>query len=330
MRIALCETKPTPKGKHILRCLKDGFEAHGDEAFDILLSHPAERVLKADVAVMVCMPNPADQRTPQMKRRHAVWNHAITNGIPMLILDSGFFHTQADANMDRIDSGETDETDDDRLIYFQLGWNGFKAEALCEPTSDVDRFEALGLKMDVARVVDLSKPIMIMGQTHNGVSCWDVDLNELYKDLIVRLRTNMEFTGEIRFRQHPRVYRDARRHPDQAEWYKVFRGLRVRFSRTQNIANDLDDIGAVFVYSSNAASQSILRGIATFVESPNCVAAPVADGNWNDFPNVSPSSAEQRLTWARSVASSQWNCAEMRDGSAWEHLKKSKPIARKQ
>ncbi len=72
------------------------------------------------------------------------------------------------------------------------------------------------------------------------------------------------------------------------------------------------------------------RGIPTFVESDNCVAAVVSDGDWNHYPDVCPTSPMFRGQWARQVASSQWNCAEMRDGSAWEHLKKFKPIARDQ
>lgn len=332
MKIALCETKPTPKGKHILRCLGSGFELHGDESFDLFLSDPADDVLEADVAVMVCMPNPADTRTEQMKRRHAIWNRCIPEGIPILILDSGFFQTQADANMSRTDSGDTDESEDDRLIYFQLGWNGFKREALCRQT-EVDRFAMLaGVELQDLKPFDPDAPILIMGQTQNGVSCWDVDLNQLYKDLAVRLRKGLNLTNEIRFRQHPRIFRDSRRIKDQAEWARVFRGLRIGFSKQQHIAADLDDVGSVFVYSSNAAAQSILRGIPTFVESRNCVAWSVMNGPWSDFPTCCvpgfPASKPVRVRWARIVASSQWNCAEMADGSAWEHLKKFIPVAR--
>jgi len=329
VKIALCETKPTPRGDYILDCLRAGFERHDENVYNLRLADPIEALDLMDVAVMICAPNPADKTTKQMIRRHEIWDRSRIVGRPILVIDSGFFHTQADAEMR--DGFKADRhggfTRFDKSVYYQLGWNGFKRTALL-PTNNLKRFHGLSIRIQKPQIIDTTRPIIIIGQPDQGVSCWDVNLVGMYRDLVERLREICNCTGEIRFRQHPRIFKDARRFPMQAKWTRRFFGHDVTFSTHVDIAEDLRDIGTAFVYSSNAAVQTVIRGIPTFVESDDCPAWPVSCGEWKLFPTEPTPPTMTMIEWAQQIAASQWNCSEMANGSAWKELKARIPVKR--
>ena len=82
-----------------------------------------------------------------------------------------------------------------------------------------------------------------------------------------------------------------------------------------------DDIHAVVVFNSNAATESILAGVPAFVTVDGHAAGPVANKSLSDIEQPFWPSSDLIYQWACGLAHGQVHVAEMQSGQAWKIIR---------
>lgn len=328
MKVALCLTKASPRGRYILDCFSKGIKRHGDSIRWVAEQNKVEPVLsKSDLAVQICVSNKHDTRPGSAVFRHEVRRVLQEQNKRCLIIDSGFLNTQTDLELKQdIERPEikfstkspATFTGTDSSIYYEVGYDGLKRHAqyynACSPPT---RWKKLGYQLHPWRH-DKKLPILFLGQTYHGASSQHISIYKWYREaaLAIRDATNQR----ILFRQHPRIFKvHHRRIKDTERVSAAFTGVgNWSFCTNWTLEESLQNASAVVVFSSNAAVMPVIQGIPTFVADDGCMAWDVRSGDPGEI--LSPHLPD-RTQWAYNLAYAQWNCTELRNGECWEHFK---------
>jgi hypothetical protein len=339
MRVGLFETKPTLRARHILECFAAGLRAHGDEPVwvtDYKSFKPLVRT--CDVGVQVCYPNGSKGKNPQGSFRIDVNELMVELGRRVLTIDTGFVANQTEYEL-RVAkaAGRYDQVlfDMDRPetykhvlrdIYYETGYDGLKRNAdycVGKKGDDASRWRVLEKRFG-ARLAPWrkgGKHVLLVGQTLQGLSSQHVNIYQWYKETIAKVRKHTD--REIVFRPHPRIAKirtsGSRIGKDKQAFDRVV-GQTRNFRRTQNflLEDDLKDAWAVVTFTSNAAVTAALAGVPVFAADPANMAWEVAN---HDLGQIDKPRQPERSGWAHRLAWSQFNCAEMADGTCWAHLR---------
>jgi len=81
-----------------------------------------------------------------------------------------------------------------------------------------------------------------------------------------------------------------------------------------------DDVHALVTFNSNAAVESILKGVPAFVLAPVHAAKPVSNSDLQHIENPYWPSYDKLYAWANSLAHGQFHIDEFRQGQVLKHL----------
>ncbi len=328
MKVALCHTKQTASGKHILSCFEDGLKAHGDTAVH-LKRHNDKEIRDCDVAVQVCFFNILNKgKSSVAVFRQSLLESCTFHKRRLLTIDTGFVSNQHELDMrNAVDRSGTMPFDTEKpetftatqsCIYYEMGFDGLKRHAsYYNENSPADRWTSLGVPIQPWR--HGGKYILVLGQTLYGSSSAHVDVFRWYHRVCQDIRR--QTSRPIVFRHHPRRFKNSvhvARVEDTKSMRALFRLDDVTVSNRVCLKDDLQHAHCAVVFTSNAGVTSVLAGVPTFVGDNGCMAWDV--GN-TDFNKIEEPDFPAREEWAYNLAYAQWNRAEMESGEAWAHLR---------
>lgn len=188
----------------------------------------------------------------------------------------------------------------DRKVWTSLGWNGLNGRAQFAQAKDGARFwDRHGDRMQPWRPE--GKYALVIGQVDGDSSLHGMP----FQPWAVRTcaRAAKEFGLPVKFRPHPVAIEFGQDHETGCEH---LRG---------QLWEALDGAAVVVTFNSNAAVEAVLAGKPTIALDRGSMAWPVTSHGWS-IP-VEP----DRNTWAQELAWCQFTMEEIRNGSAWEHVR---------
>lgn len=352
MKVALINSKDSPRGRYLLECMESGCAVHGDECRWIHqedFDNAPITLAWCDVGIQICFVNKKfELSTSPGKRRQGDFRRMIDDEMKRLCkrlvtIDTGFVKNQTEFEMQvALKEGRhildftkpetykeitcfnlSDPRTYDAVqaeIYYEVGFDGLKRSAdYCNSNAPGDRWEKLGVEMKPWR----SQPggyVLFLCQTFHGQSSQMVDIYEHYRHCATELRKSSRLP--FLFRHHPRNAkirgRGTRLDKDRRAIEKVISGFKNwSYSDKPLLADDLEDAALAVCYSSNAGVTAILHGVPLYGCAPIGMAYDCATLHWD---TLHPSMPERR-PWAYRLAYAQWNCAEMKSGECWSHLR---------
>ncbi len=329
VKVALCHTKPTDRANFLLKCFEDGIREHGDSVVQVndYDSHETD-IAKAEVAIQVCTKNKHHANVGWGRFRRGVLRACQHQRKRLITIDTAFLRNQSEMEMRVANAHKVTPLtfDCDRPscygeyldeIYYEVGYDGIKRNAdYCNANSPRDRWDKLGIELKPWRNNGLY--ILILGQPQNGASSQHVDLPLWYGKTLKQIRSVTKRL--VMYRQHPRVKkRQGRQNREQKLIASRFgNASNFKLSKSWLLEDDSRKARVAVVFSSNAGVRTVVEGIPTFVGDPICMAWDV--GN-KDFSKIENPEYPEREQWAYDLAYAQWNCAEMKSGEAWAHLR---------
>lgn len=151
--------------------------------------------------------------------------------------------------------------------------------------------------------------ILICTQRNGGWSMAGVDVPTWLENTVNEIR---------KYSDRPIVVRG---HPGDRHHREYIDRRKYSLSSNPLITQDLNNAWAVVTYNSSPGVAAAIEGIPVFVTDPNpqiSQAYPVANTNLADIEN--PKTFE-RFEWVNKIAMSHWRTEEIKDGSAWRHMR---------
>lgn len=333
MKVALLNTKATLRSDYILEAFAAGLKSHDDEPLWVRERKDQHLLDRADVGVQICYPNRHHDGSDLPLFRLEAFERLTALGKRILTIDTGFVHNQPEAELRKTSkilfhvNAPSTYREFDRSIYYAAGYDGLKRKADYGTQGDVpgDRWKRLAYKLLPWR--KRGKHIVLIGQPLHGQSTQHLDIRSWYANTVKEIRRLSPLP--IVYRPHPRVF-SLRTNPVRREreeqMIRSAIGKTPQFSCSQNrfLNDDLSDAHATVVLTSNAAVESILRGVPVIACDSACMAWDVAE---HKLASIERPRTPERLDWIRKLAYSQWSVGEMRTGACWRHLR---PIANKE
>lgn len=182
-------------------------------------------------------------------------------------------------------NGNSGEYIADRLRFISAGWNGRHGAAAAIGPVPPDRWDALGLALDPW--VEREGYVLLCDQMPNdraaGPAGWWLKAKYHYLDC----------GHEVRYRSHPNV-----------------------MASNESLAAALAGAQICVTWSSTAAVQAVIAGVPTVTLSAESIAGPVTSHRVD-----APLYRGDRRPWAYNLAYRQWTLDELRDGTAWKHIR---------
>lgn len=167
-----------------------------------------------------------------------------------------------------------------------------------------DRFNSFGINLSDRKLG--GDYILLCGMSQKCAEFEGFTFLEWEKDAVRRIRQVTD---------RPILYRPK---PNKFNRYQKLEGT-VFAPPEKDITQALRGAWATVSHHSNAGIDGICAGIPAFVSEGVCAATGSTDlAQIENPPFPSP---EERKQWLADIAYCQWNGDEMRDGSAWRHLK---------
>ena len=190
----------------------------------------------------------------------------------------------------------------DRFKMTSIGFNGLNGRAnFLNENSPSDRWLKHGcIWKDWKTTGDY---ILIMGQVPGDASIKNVDFIRWMRETNYELKL-MSYLP-IRCRPHPKAPKN--RHSPCFQFDDI---------SENTLAEDLKKAFMAVTFNSNSGVDAILAGVPVVACDPGSMAWPVAIHDLSERP-IRP----VRIQWAHNLAYCQWTELEIKDGTAWDHLK---------
>jgi hypothetical protein len=163
--------------------------------------------------------------------------------------------------------------------------------------------------------------ILVALQLPGDASLRGIDINDWALRTILDIRQN---TGRfVVVRNHPlssqRAFAD---HEELARKLLLAGVQNIRFSDGAEVpwSDDLRNAYCTVTYTSGLAIDSIVAGIPTIAYDPGNFAWSISSHSVGEIDAVKMTSNDKVSVWLKKLAGCQWSQAEMRDGTAWQHL----------
>lgn len=330
MRVALLNTKSTPRADYLLEAFAAGLRVHGDDAFWVRRREDLDLLDQADCGAQVCFPNRHHDGNDLAVFRLEAFDRLAKAGKRVVTIDTGFVRSQPEIELARMAGvPNTFHVEQratwaayDHTMYYAVGFDGIKRNANYGPADvPADRWARLGMKLHPWRKD--GQHVLLIGQPLHGQSSQHIDIRAWYADVAAAVRA----TGRrvILYRPHPRIFSlrtNAGRRKRDELGVRKYMGSKIdlRYSKNRLLKDDLKGAWATVVFTSNAAVESVLKGVPVFACDPACIAWDVAG---HKLSRLEAPALPDRTAWAHRLAYSQWTVAEMRDGQCWRHLRGS-------
>lgn len=256
----------------------------------------------ADVAVVQGYVHPGSKTVPHLNLRKTVFEKQRKDGKRSIIVDSNLF-LYADPGNSR--------------GYLRYSYDGIfpNTGEYCNSNPDPERWNKISHELGL--VLKPTKKngsnILICCQRDGG---WSMGDNQLLPWLVRTITEIKRYSGrKIVIRFHPGD-KNVLQHKRALARYRL---PNVIVSHNDSILQDFATAYAVVNYNSSPAVAAVIEGIPVFVLDPShSQAADVAHKKLNEIENIREFDRE---AWAHRMAQMHWNLQELKDGTAWRHLR---------
>lgn len=259
--------------------------------------------INVDVAVVQGYVHSNSKNTPHLNLRKQVFENQRRRNKRALIVDSNLFLYADPGNSKG---------------YLRYSYDGIfpTTGEYCNESPDPARWNKLSKELGISL-----KPwkkggrnILICCQRDGG---WSMDGQELVPwvlKTIKKIKSRSERPIVVRF--HPGD-KSAKRHAALIQSKRV---PNVSVSNSPHILDDFRDAHLVVSYNSSPGVVAAIEGIPVVVLDPaRSQAAPVSTHHLNSLEN--PPEYDREL-WVQQMAQMHWSIQEIKDGTAWQHLRK--------
>ena len=259
--------------------------------------------INADVAVVQGFVHPGSKHLPHLNLRKEVLEKQQREGKRSIIVDSNLFLY-------------ADPTQQHQYLRFSYDGVFPNTGEYCNHDPDMGRWPHISKNLGIELKPWQSRgdAILICCQRDGG---WSMDNQPLMQWLVKTIQAIRKHSDrKIIIRFHPGD-KNQLQHKRALARYRL---PNVIVSHAENILQDFDSAYAVVNYNSSPAVAAAIEGIPVFVLDPErSQAAPVAHHDLSQLNNIKQ--FDRRL-WIHKMAQMHWTLDELKDGSAWRHLRK--------
>lgn len=258
--------------------------------------------VNTDVAVVQGFVHPGSKVSPHLNLRKLVFEKQAAAGNRSIIVDSNLF-LYADAN-------NTNQ-------FLRYSYDGVfpSTGEYCNNTPDPNRWEIISNRLGIKLKPDKKSGnyILICCQRDGG---WSMDSKPMMHWLANTIATIRKYTDmAIMVRFHPGD-NSVISHKRALLRHKLH---NVVLSTNIHLLQDFREAHAVVNYNSSPAVAAAIEGIPIFVLDPSrSQASEVAN---TDMSTIETPKLFDREQWIHKMAQMHWSLPELKDGTAWKHLR---------
>jgi len=277
----------------------DGVRECGDHGNIVTDYNPID----ADVAVVQGFVHPGSKNMPHLNLRKNVFEKQVRDNRRSIIVDSNLFLYR--------DKGNSNG-------FLRYSYDGIfpNTGEYCNNDPDPKRWEIIQKKLNI-RLKPQKKDgedILICCQRDGGWSMNGQPLLPWVVKTVTKIRQFSDRRIVVRF--HPGDKRSLEHKRAMAR----YRLENVIVSHTDNILNDFATAHCVINHNSSPAVAAAIEGVPVFVLDPErSQAKSVSHHNLADLENIKQFDREK---WVHRMAQMHWSLDELKDGTAWRHLRK--------
>jgi hypothetical protein len=288
-----------PEKPAIITNFIEGVWRAGDDGTVVTDYNPID----VDVAVVQGFVHPGSKNSQHLNLRKAVFEHQKARGKRSIIVDSNLFLSY--------DSGNSNK-------FLRYSYDGIfpTTGEYCNQHPDPARWELISKKLDIKLKPNKrdGKHILICCQRDGG---WSMDGQQLMPWLVKTIQKIKKHTDKsILVRFHPGD-KNQLQHKRQLARYRL-KGVTI--SNSEHLFKDLKFAHAVINYNSSPAVVAAIEGVPVFVLDPDrSQAKDIAN---TDLSKIETPLVFDREEWIKKMAQMHWSLGELKDGTAWKHLRK--------
>ncbi len=288
-----------PEKPQIIVNFIEGVWAAGDKGTIVCDYNPVD----TDVGVIQGFVHNSGKNGPHLQLRQAVYDNQTIRGKRTMIVDSNLFLYADPGNSKK---------------FLRYSYDGIfpSTGEYCNNNPDPARWDLVkkSLGIDLKPWKKNGRHILLCCQRDGG---WSMNGQPLLNWLVKVINEIRKYTGKpILIRFHPGD-KNVLNHKRALARYKLG---DVLVSHTENILDDFKLAAAVISHNSSPGVVAAIEGIPVFLTDPeNSQAKDVAH---SDFSYLENPQDFDRETWIHRMAQMHWTLDELKDGSAWRHLRK--------
>lgn len=267
---------------------------------DIAVPHVGTNIINCDVALVQGFVHDNSKNSTHLNLRKAVIDSQRALHKRSLIVDSNLFLYADPGNTKRY------------LRYSYDGvfpTTGFYFDTVVDPNRWTKISKDLGLSLQPWRKT--GEHILICLQRNGGWSMGEVSSTEWLHKTIAKIKSHSN--RPIVVRPHPGDSKTA----DSL----IIKYPGVSISKNTNLLDDLRNCWCTITYNSSPGVASVIEGIPTFItDSIPKNSQSFSVGNI-DLSTIENPLMPERQQWIEKIAMSHWNFNELKDGSAWNHMR---------
>lgn len=288
-----------PEKPQIIVNFIEGVWAAGDKGQIVCDYTP----VSVDVAVVQGFVHPGSKSGQHLTLRKDVFEKQQRDGNRSIIVDSNLFLYADKGNKNK---------------FLRYSYDGIfpSTGEYCNATPDAARWDLISKQLGI-KLKPWKKPgnnILICCQRDGG---WSMDGEQLMPWIvrtIQQIRKHSDRNIVVRF--HPGD-KNVLNHKRMIARYRL---PNVSVSNFENILQDFSEAYCVVNHNSSPAVAAVIEGLPVIVLDPTkSQAADVANHNLADINKLQEFDRE---TWIRKMAQMHWSLDELKDGTAWKHLRK--------
>ena len=287
-----------PEKPSIIVKFIEGVWRCGDEGEIVCDYNPVD----ADVAVVQGFVHPGSKKMPHLELRKDVFEKQKNEGKRSVIVDSNLFLSYDPKNSRK---------------YLRYSFDGVfpSTGEYCNQNPDPQRWNKLSndLGIHLRPIQKNGKYILICCQRDGG---WSMDGQQLMPWLVKTIQSIRKYSDrQIIVRFHPGD-KNRIQHIRSLVRYRL---KAVAPSNSDSLLIDLKNAHAVVSYNSSPGVVSAIEGVPVFVLDPDrSQASDVAN---KSLQNIESPKEFDREMWIRKMAQMHRTLDELKDGSAWRHLR---------
>jgi hypothetical protein len=276
----------------------EGVWRSGDDGTIVTDYTPVE----ADVAVVQGYVHPGSKTSPHLNLRKQVFEKQKAANKRSVIVDSNLFLYA--------DPGNTKK-------FLRYSYDGIfpRTGEYCNSSPDPARWDLISKRLGIKLQPEKTdgKNILICCQRDGGWSMNGRALATWLVQTIMQIRKHSSRRIVVRF--HPGD-KNVTTHKKALARYRL---PNVEVTHNDNILQDFKDAWAVVNYNSSPGVAAAIEGLPIFVLDPvNSQAKEVAN---TDISKIESPVFFDREHWIRKMAQMHWSLDELKDGTAWTHLR---------
>ena len=287
-----------PEKPQIIVNFIEGVWACGDKGQIVCDYTPVD----SDVAVVQGFVHPGSKNGEHLTLRKAVFEKQQRDGKRSIIVDSNLFLYADKGNSNK---------------FLRFSYDGVFPDTgeYCNNNPDPARWELisnrLGIKLKPFRTT--GNNILLCCQRDGGWSMGGQSLMPWIVKTVQQIRHHSDRPIVIRF--HPGD-KNILNHKRMLARYRL---KNVIVSHAENILQDFQSAYCVVNYNSSPTVAAAIEGIPTIVLDPKrSQAAEVSHSRLEDINNLKEFNRE---IWIQKMAQMHWSLDELKDGTAWRHLR---------